>query len=57
MSDKKARGIFLVVLDPGGLHGAYLDRDLAHRVAEAVEGVVAELPVASDYRNPSGATP
>lgn len=42
--------VYLVVVERGGLHGTYLDRDLAERVAEAVEGVIAELPIVADYR-------
>lgn len=42
--------IYLVVVQPGGLFGAYLDEHRAHREAAAVAGVVAEVPIAWSYR-------
>lgn len=41
---------FLVLIDPGGLFGCFFDRDRAARQAEAVEGVLLEVPVIADYR-------
>lgn len=50
MTDTKAA--YLVIVEPGGLFACYLDRDLATRQAEAVEGVLVEVPVLADYRIP-----
>lgn len=38
-----AVSVYLVVLDRGGLFGAWLDQDRAHQAARAVEGVVVPL--------------
>lgn len=50
MASESDQSIYLVVMDTGGLFGTYLDRDRAFRSAEAVGGVVAELPITADYR-------
>lgn len=42
--------IFLVFMNNGVLFGSYFDRDRAHQAAENITGVVAELPITSDYR-------
>lgn len=49
MSDQDKR-IYLVVLDIGGLYGAYMDGAFADRMARAVDGVVCAVPVIADYR-------
>ena len=50
MNDGAGESVYLVVMDTGGLFGTYLDRDRAYRYAESIGGVVAELPIAADYR-------
>lgn len=47
MADKN---VYLVVMDRGGIFGAYLERDRAEETARAIEAVVAEVPVIADYR-------
>jgi len=42
--------VYLVVLDRGGLFGAYLDRERAHEAARHTHSVVVALPVEADYR-------
>ena len=42
--------VYLIILDQGGLFGAYLDAKLAIRKARAVKGVVAVLPIVGDFR-------
>lgn len=41
---------YLVIYPSGGLAGVYLDEALALRKAKPVEGAVARLPLAADYR-------
>lgn len=47
------KNVYLVVMDRGGLFGAYLKREPAERSAEAIEGVVAAVPMLADYRQPA----
>lgn len=42
--------VHLVVMDSGGIFGAFLDAERASEAARNIEGVVAVLPVAEDYR-------
>lgn len=42
--------VYLVVAELGGLHGAYLDREMAHQRARVAEAVVVEVPIVADYR-------
>lgn len=48
--------VYLVVMDTGGLFGTYLNRDRAVRNAQSISGVVAELPIAADFRPAPPAT-
>jgi hypothetical protein len=44
--------IHLVLLpDRAGLYGAWLDREVAHKRAKFIGGVVAEVPITGDYRD------
>ena len=42
--------VHLVVMDTGGIFGAYLDGALAMRIAQEIEGVVCAIPVTADFR-------
>lgn len=44
------KNVYLVVMDRGGLFGAYLQRERAEESAKAIEAVVAAVPVLADYR-------
>lgn len=41
---------YLVIAERGGLGAVCLDHDLAHKIAQATESVVAEIPITADYR-------
>lgn len=41
---------YLVVIDRGGIIGAYLDKAIATERARQVDGVVVEVPIVVDYR-------
>lgn len=47
MDDGKA---YLVVMDRGGLFGAYLERESADKTAQAIGAVVVAVPIVADYR-------
>lgn len=47
MSDKT---VYLVVMDRGGVFGAYFSPYSAEETAEAIQGVVVALPVLQDFR-------
>ncbi len=47
--------VYLVVMDRGGIFGAFLDDKRAMEAAEAIEGVVAPVPAIADYRPAKGA--
>lgn len=50
MTDEPGK-VFLVVMERGGIFGAYVDsEELATARAEAIEGVVVALPIAADFR-------
>jgi hypothetical protein len=42
--------VYLVIMDRGGIFGAYLDGDRAHQAAKSTASVVVELPISADYR-------
>lgn len=44
------KNIYLVVMDRGGLFGAYLERAHAEKTAKAIEAVVAAVPILVDFR-------
>lgn len=50
MSADEQPAVHLVIIQPGGLFGAYLDEERAHEAARNVEGVVAAVPITGDYR-------
>lgn len=41
---------YLVIMDRGGVFGAYLSEDKAIEQATAIDGVVVEVPVVADFR-------
>lgn len=51
---KDSTRVYLVVLDRGGLFGAYVDQGVADRAARAAGALVAAVPVIADYRTPDG---
>lgn len=42
--------VYLVVMDRGGLFGAYFNEHRAGEVAESIQGAVAALPLTEDHR-------
>lgn len=42
--------VYLVVMDRGGVFGAYLDFDRAREAASNIRGVLVILPIIEDYR-------
>lgn len=42
--------VYLVIMDRGGIFGAYFDAMLALNVAQSIEGVVVTVPIAADFR-------
>lgn len=44
------QNVYLVVMDRGGLFGAYLEQERAEQAAQAIGAVVAAVPVLADYR-------
>lgn len=42
--------VYLVVMDRGGLFGAYFNEHAADEVAESIQGAVAALPILVDHR-------
>lgn len=42
--------LFLVVMDRGGIYGAYFDQSRADLMARSIEGVVAKVPIVADHR-------
>lgn len=44
--------VYLVVMDRGGIFGAYFDAMLALNVAQSIEGVVCTIPLTADFRQP-----
>jgi hypothetical protein len=41
---------YLVVMDRGGLFGAYLEHESADKAAQAIGAVVVTAPIIADYR-------
>lgn len=48
--DNNAGEVYLVVLDRGGIFGAWCDQERALGAARDVEGVVCALPILADFR-------
>jgi len=48
MSEQK--NVYFVVMDRGGLFGAWLEQERAEQAAQAIGAVVASVPVLADYR-------
>lgn len=42
--------VYLVVMDGGGIFGAWLDAGRALEAAQAIKGVVCTVPVTADFR-------
>lgn len=49
-ADEQPDLAYLVLLDQGGIFGAYTDEEAARKRAQAIEGVVLAAPIIADYR-------
>lgn len=50
-TSRQGVAVYLVVMDRGGLFGAFLDFDRAREAARNINGVLVALPIAEDYRS------
>lgn len=46
--------LYIVVMDRGGIFGAWFDEARATEAAQNIGGVVCEVPITADFRRPEG---